>query len=168
MTWALAGLIWPPARADLAPGAGRARRAETRAGVEAARPVRAAFCAPPRLGFNHSGWLAAGWLRSSDVRPSVDALKRAQATPNQGGLLAGVHRRNVQVAFRVQSSRKGLVQGVRVRVDDHVRTARQQPTAAGEPRNGQGLHASMCSPQRELRALGRRPYSFWNNSRYAR
>ena len=48
-----------------------------------------------RRGFNQWGWLAAALSKSSGVRLSVDALKRARATPIQGGLSADGRRRNV-------------------------------------------------------------------------
>lgn len=75
-----------------------------------------------RRGFNQSGWLAAGLSRSSGVRLSVDALKRVKATPIQGGLSADARRRNVQGAFRVRSSRKGLVKDKRILLIDDVLT----------------------------------------------
>lgn len=75
-----------------------------------------------RRGFNQSGWLAAALARSSGVRLSVDALKRVRSTPIQGGLSATGRRRNVQGAFRVRNSRKGLVKGKRVLLVDDVLT----------------------------------------------
>jgi ComF family protein len=75
-----------------------------------------------RRGFNQSGWLAAALSKSSGVRLSVDALKRARATPIQGGLSADGRRRNVQGAFRVRNGRKKLVAGKRVLLVDDVMT----------------------------------------------
>jgi len=75
-----------------------------------------------RRGFNQSGWLAAALSKSSGVRVSVDALKRARATPIQGGLSADGRRRNVQGAFRVRNGRKKLVAGKRVLLVDDVMT----------------------------------------------
>lgn len=75
-----------------------------------------------RRGFNQSGWLAAALSKSSGVRLSVDALKRARATPIQGGLLADGWRRNVQGAFRVRNGRKKLVAGKRILPVDDVMT----------------------------------------------
>jgi len=75
-----------------------------------------------RRGFNQSGWLAAALSRSSGVRLSVDALKRARAMPIQGGMSAAARRRNVQGAFRVRASRKALIKGRRVLLVDDVLT----------------------------------------------
>ena len=75
-----------------------------------------------RRGFNQSGWLAAALSRSSGVRLSVDALKRARAMPIQGGISAAARRRNVQCAFRVRASRKALIRGRRVLLVDDVMT----------------------------------------------
>ena len=75
-----------------------------------------------RRGFNQSGWLAAALSRSSGVRLSVDALKRARATPIQGGMSAAARRRNVQGAFPVRASRKALIRGRRVLLVDDVMT----------------------------------------------
>jgi ComF family protein len=75
-----------------------------------------------RRGFNQSGWLAAALSKSSGVKLSVDALKRARATPIQGGLSADGRRRNVQGAFRVRNGRKKLVAGKRVLLVDDVMT----------------------------------------------
>lgn len=75
-----------------------------------------------RRGFNQSGWLAAALSRSSGVRLSVDALKRARAMPIQGGMSAAARRRNVQGAFRVRASRKALIKGRRVLLVDDVMT----------------------------------------------
>lgn len=75
-----------------------------------------------RRGFNQSGWLAAALARSSGVRLSVDALKRVRATPIQGGLSATGRRRNVQGAFRVRGTARGLVKGKRVLLVDDVLT----------------------------------------------
>jgi ComF family protein len=75
-----------------------------------------------RRGFNQSGWLAAALSRSSGVRLSVDALKRARATPIQGSLSAAARRRNVQGAFRVRTSRKALVRDKRILLVDDVLT----------------------------------------------
>lgn len=75
-----------------------------------------------RRGFNQAGWLAAALARRSGAKLSVDALKRARATPIQGGLSATGRRRNVEGAFRVRGSRRKLVQGRRVLLVDDVLT----------------------------------------------
>gem|GEM_PF-5915123 len=50
-----------------------------------------------------------------------------------GRLLADARRRNVQVAFRVHSGRKGPVKDMRILVFDHDLTAGQWPTPLREP-----------------------------------
>ena len=85
-------------------------------------PVPLHYVRLVRRGFNQSGWLAAALARSSGVRLSVDALKRVRSTPIQGGLSSTGRRRNVQGAFRVRGTAKGVVKGKRVLLVDDVLT----------------------------------------------
>jgi ComF family protein len=71
-------------------------------------------------GFNQSVWLCAAIRRRTGAQVGVDVLKRARATPSQGGLSADGRRRNVQGAFRVR--RKGRVAGARILLVDDVFT----------------------------------------------
>lgn len=73
-------------------------------------------------GFNQSVWLAAALSRRSGKPMSVDALRRTRATPIQGRLSPSARRRNVEGAFRVRTSRKGLLNGRRVLLVDDVMT----------------------------------------------
>lgn len=75
-----------------------------------------------RRGFNQAVWLAAALSRSSGVKLSVDALARTRATPIQGALSADGRRRNVQGAFRVRKSRRGLVKDRTILLVDDVLT----------------------------------------------
>ena len=63
------------------------------------------------------------WAKLRSVRLSVEALKRARATPIRGGLSAEGRRRNVKGAFRVRTGRKTLVAGKRTLLADDVMTA---------------------------------------------
>lgn len=96
--------------------------AELVAEAEVITPVPLHYFRLVRRGFNQSGWLAAALARKSGARLSVDALKRTRATPIQGGLSADGRRRNVQGAFRVRASRKGVIAGKRVLLVDDVMT----------------------------------------------
>ncbi len=75
-----------------------------------------------RRGFNQSVWLAAGLSRASGVPMSVSILKRARATPTQGGLSAEGRRRNVQGAFRVRKGKQVKIKDQKILLVDDVLT----------------------------------------------
>ncbi|HVY90023.1 MAG TPA: ComF family protein [Hyphomonadaceae bacterium] len=75
-----------------------------------------------RRGFNQSVWLAAGLSRASGKPMSVGLLKRARATPTQGGLSAEGRRRNVQGAFRVRKGQKAKIKDQKILLVDDVLT----------------------------------------------
>jgi ComF family protein len=91
-------------------------------GADLIVPVPLHYFRLVRRGFNQSVWLAAALARRSNARLAVDALKRARATPIQGGLSAEGRRRNVQGAFRVRKGREALLKDKRILLVDDVLT----------------------------------------------